>query len=76
MMKDEGVQAIIKSKTLRVTYRGLEFNVRAMKYQWLFGRNEFLIEPVSGTGKAWISVNHLTIDNIKGAALLRENADK
>ena len=51
------------SKSASQTQNPLYLPVRLTKARSVYGRYEFLVEPVGGTGQQWISVARLDLSN-------------
>lgn len=57
----EAMKTIGKEGTISVA-SGLTINVRVLDFKNSYGKDRWLVEPVSGTGKIWVeTVSNLTV---------------
>ncbi len=49
--------------TYRGTGNGLVFEVRIIDFKSVFGRIDYHVEPVAGSGSAWVSSDSIVIND-------------
>ena len=55
------IAAMIGKKATLTTPEGLKIPVRVLDVRSTYGRQEVLVEPVTGTGKAWVGVKRVNL---------------